>query len=310
MSSPPAIKDILAAQESQHLPSTIDGRPWKGHGNMPGILSRIQLRSMATTLLGYQPPSRLTKTELAKVIIALRQPGICAAQTTRPDNDICPFSQESLVEPFFVRVTSTGYRRGYSLSELAEYFVTVGKTIDPIDKEAFSHADLVEMDRQLTAAKMTKSIAMTSIMSAEQQAKYAADRLRQEEVEVMQDELEDLMPDILDTLVVLHNFCACIEATTQCYRSFYTLQQLSHRLARFSVPSLVRIMSATVQGLNSEYSQQEREFIETFLTKIAVDAIVDNNSETHEPPPLGHFIDDHDMDENAPEEVLVEMSMS
>lgn len=226
------------------LPQMIEGMQWKGTRKDTSTLGKVDLIRIAvlkirsgsgwlrkSRLAMYRQLSCLNKKELVAIISIVS--GISAfkrlfrvwsmkqdypmKQDRVYDNEICPFTQEVLEQPVFVRTSSTGYHRGFSLESLIGYINATGKYHDPIDKEELSSADLLNIDR-LKRTYMIDVRDVHDIKAPHRQHEFKQRKILEESKELFNERIEILIHNVaLD--IRNHDSTATLVQTD--FRSFY-----------------------------------------------------------------------------------------
>jgi len=278
---------IAKTRGTAHLPSVVAGQQWQGRG--PGYHTRKTLVEIVTVLYpGSTLPKSMVKRQLVALIDSHQHLVAPPAQVPVPANEDCPFTQETLVAPVFVRTSSTGYHRGFSLEALADYLLSTGKAVDPIDREPIHQADLMRIDQQLRENGIHKG-SVSAITSEQALLKYREAREQEETIEI----LRDCMDDVVDVIIAdMRIFTQPPVAIVQSdFRSLYEYRRNARLLARRSVGEMFKFTTEAIAKCNdATLTDWARGYATSFLQQVAGEVM--EHTETLPTMPLGSFIDD------------------
>lgn len=198
------------------------------------LIKKIPKRKLLARLQKYTErhiPKKLTRFQLAVLVVFHKE--LIAVQTsfrrkqliqnnTVYHNDACPFTLDTPESPLFIRTTSSGYRRAFNISMLADYFILNGMTVDPVDKEAFEHEDLVRLDNELKIYGLNKQ-SITDINTDERQVVYRQQQEEQDQVDILRDEIYNCIQIVCQVVDYAHELGAQIDDTEQypCFKLLY-----------------------------------------------------------------------------------------
>ena len=288
---------------THNLPDKVDDQYWRGRCGH-ATLSKAALAQKVQSLYNVAAPSWLSKAQLVAALDAKNRP-VTTGDTC--DNDICPLTQDELVEPIFIRTTSNGYRRGFALDRIADYFLTTGTVVDPVDRETLIHDDLERMDAQLKKHGIVRK-SIVRIVSDEEQAKYRLKKDREEVMGLLLDAIRDTFLPVAHDVLALARVGHNTRGTRAQYRSVYTLREYCHACARHDLQPLVDLSSELCDQVqqSTQWSNTEKAILITFVEEVMVEAITENAYLSEQP--FGAFHDDNAFsDDSVIELVMVSM---
>ena len=288
-----------------HLPDLVDGKHWRGRGGID-TLSRAELAEKVYQVFHAHVPSWLSKAQLVAALEFKRR--IISTPGDGYDNTMCPLTQEDLEDPVFVRVTSSGYRRGFSLESIADYFLSSGSVLDPVDREPFTQDDLVRMDAALKVHGIERK-SVANITSDAEQQRYREQRESEEIAELLEDAIREVFPVVARDILALHRIKANTSGARRSYRSIYTFRKYCHACARHGLQKLVDISASLCSEIDEQedWRTDEKRAVTQLVEEVVVEAITENAHLCEQP--MGIFWDDqHFEDASVLQLVVLEMS--
>jgi hypothetical protein len=269
------------------LPHRIKGRLWKGRGGR--FLSRAKLLKLTKSIYrGEHIPTSLTKAQLVALInihtqilkVQRKFKVSVKGKKLRPycNNEVCAITLEPIKHPVFTRITSSGYRRAYSLVEFADYLISSGKTVDPLDKEPLTDKQLKWIDDKLVKIGVKRDQKVANISSEYMQRVYHEQRERDEQIEILHDCIIDDFADLCNDVQNRTNALQFLLQTD--YASFAEFRNNARSLKRYSIPIFNSCMQECQDSVPSLLRwDNERQFVINFVVMIT-------QEELDAPPPL------------------------
>jgi hypothetical protein len=251
------------------LPSKFNNFLWNGrskkHITKRGVMRAIrkQLYSRKIDLASLTKEELIGLSEFHKGIVNVQR---LFRKSRVPTNTVCPISLEPLIKPVFIHRNATGFKRGYNLKVLAEYFLSCGKTVDPVDKQPYSKQTLVEMDKMLQRNNIILK-PLSKINTEAEQKKYRLEKERLEEIQVLQDDIEDILwPKVLDTITFCVNLSFFLSSE---HRSLVLFQNSCVRLRYLSVSEFAKTLEICRQSFFDEdegLTEAHIEYLQIYLS--------------------------------------------
>ena len=206
------------------IPLYIDGKLIKN-------ISKTELSKRIRAHTCAPIPKKLSRFQLAVLVVFNKE--IITIQTSfrrkqliktnkLHDNDTCPFTLDALESPMFIRTNSSGYRRAFNISMLADYFLINGSTVDPVDKEPFEHEDLVRLDKELKIHGYHKRN-ISNINCEDAQAMYRQQNENADQIDILIDEIHDYIQRICQLTEYANGLGTSIDDTRDypCFQLLY-----------------------------------------------------------------------------------------